>query len=173
MNDLPKSHQAILIAIERGYSCTKEGLIITPKYPDGYKGNLNSKNYYDIRLEIDGKPVQIKVHRLQAYQKFGDQIFDKTYVVRHLNNDKTDNSWDNIEIGTMKDNWLDDDLERRNCFIFHNQTYDHNSIVDFLNLTKSKKLTREKFGCSRHTIDKIIKKERLDIPKEYKTKNNS
>lgn len=44
------------------------------------------------------------IHRLQAYQKFGDKIYEKGIVVRHLNGDRYDNSYDNIGIGTIIDN---------------------------------------------------------------------
>lgn len=47
------------------------------------------------------------VHQLQAYQKYGDLLFNDGIVVRHLNGVPTDNSWDNICIGTHSDNMLD------------------------------------------------------------------
>ena len=40
-------------------------------------------------------------------QKFGDKIFEEGIVVRHLNGDSLDNSWENISIGTNSDNCLD------------------------------------------------------------------
>lgn len=53
------------------------------------------------------------VHRLQAYQKFGDKIFENKIVVRHLNGNYLDNSWDNILIGTFSDNKMDIPKENR------------------------------------------------------------
>ena len=44
---------------------------------------------------------------MQAYQKFGNLIFQDNIQVRHLNNNSQDNSWDNIEIGTAKENAMD------------------------------------------------------------------
>ena len=90
----------IQIASERGYFVTKDGLV----FFNGKQRKLNLKNkkyqYYCFNIRIDGKPKRIEVHRLQAYQKFGDKIFEKGIVVRHLNGDSTDNSYDNIGIGT-------------------------------------------------------------------------
>lgn len=42
------------------------------------------------------------IHRLQAYQKFGDKIYEDGIVVRYLNGDRYDNSYDNIGIGTYQ-----------------------------------------------------------------------
>ena len=55
----------------------------------------------------NGAREVVLVHRLQAYKKFGDKIFEKGIVVRHLNGNSLDNSWDNIAIGTQSDNMFD------------------------------------------------------------------
>lgn len=49
----------------------------------------------------------LKVHRLQAFQKYGELLFEKGVQVRHLNNIQCDNSIDNIEIGSQSQNQLD------------------------------------------------------------------
>ena len=53
------------------------------------------------------------VHRLQAYQKFGDKIYLKNIHVRHKNNISTDNSFENILIGTPSENAMDNPKEDR------------------------------------------------------------
>jgi hypothetical protein len=53
------------------------------------------------------KKASVYVHRLQAYQKFGDVIFRPGMETRHLNNDNSDNSYDNISIGSRSDNFWD------------------------------------------------------------------
>lgn len=74
----------------------------------GYKGIC-------LRVKIEGKSVYklLFVHRLQAYQKFGEDLFKPGIVVRHLNGNPMDNSFDNIEIGTESDNWMDIPKEKR------------------------------------------------------------
>ena len=61
----------------------------------------SSKGYlsFNIRLSKGSKPTRSFVHRLQAFQKFGEKIFKDGIVVRHLNGVSTDNSYDNIGIG--------------------------------------------------------------------------
>ena len=54
------------------------------------------------------------VHRLQAYQKYGDKFFEAE-CVRHLNGNCVDNSWGNIAIGSFVDNMADvsDEVKKR------------------------------------------------------------
>ena len=50
------------------------------------------------------------MHHLQAYMKYGDGIMCNSShgaVVRHFNDKKADNSYDNILIGTQADNIKD------------------------------------------------------------------
>lgn len=77
-------------------------------HPKGYK-------CISLRVKIEDKSVYklLFVHRLQAYQKFGENLFKPGIVVRHLNGNPTDNSFDNIEIGTESDNWMDIPKEKR------------------------------------------------------------
>jgi hypothetical protein len=56
---------------------------------------------------------EILVHRLVAYQKFGDQIFDPGLVVRHLDGNQRNNCPSNLEMGTMSQNMLDRPAEVR------------------------------------------------------------
>jgi hypothetical protein len=51
--------------------------------------------------------INIAIHRLQAFQKYGDLLYEEGTVVRHLNGDPGSNAWDNIAIGTMSDNMFD------------------------------------------------------------------
>lgn len=68
-----------------------------------------------LRVNVGDRSVRklLFVHRLQAYQKFGENLFKPGIVVRHLNGNPVDNSYDNIEIGTESDNWMDIPKEKR------------------------------------------------------------
>ena len=68
--------------------------------------------YIGIRVS-ETKVIKVYVHRLQAYQEFGDAIFDKGIEVRHLNGDSFDNSYENIAIGTPFENAMDKAKETR------------------------------------------------------------
>lgn len=58
------------------------------------------------RFSLKGNKVVI-VHKLQAYQKFGEELFRDGVVVRHLNGITTDNSAENISIGSQSENMMD------------------------------------------------------------------
>lgn len=77
----------------------------------------NNRGYYKFQIYTreDGvkKTHVCFYHRLQAYQKYGDAIYQKGIVVRHLNDVKTDNSISNIAIGSYADNVRDIPLEKK------------------------------------------------------------
>jgi len=75
------------IAISKGYFVSKQGVVYSPK------GNV-------LKLSI-------RVHRLQAFQKFGSEIYKEGVEVRHFNGIPLDNSWENILIGTRSENQMD------------------------------------------------------------------
>ena len=111
-----KSEYVLRLAHDKGYKCDDMGVvtsamgnILTPMInKEGYKViSICTKTHKD----INHSSYPLKVHRLQAYQKFGDKIFDKGIQVRHLNNIKNDNSFENIEIGTPSQNQLDNPKE--------------------------------------------------------------
>lgn len=95
-----------------GYRVTKEGEIVNPK-GSTIKSFLNGKNakpylVFSIRDLSKWKYAKkVKVHKLQAYQKFGKDAFKNKLEVRHLDGNSLNNSWDNIEIGTSSDNQMD------------------------------------------------------------------
>lgn len=152
-------------ASEKGYVVTKDGDVI-------YKGkkrklNFYSKNdklkYYSFNARIDGVVKKIKVHRLQAYQKYGDAIFEKGILVRHLDSNSLNNNYNNIAIGNSHDNSMDrpEKLRKQMAINASKSTlkYNHKEIYEYYCLTKSYKKTMEKFDIkSKNTINQIIKK---------------
>ena len=76
---------------------------------------LTDRGYPVISIPTGGSRGRypIKVHRLAAYQKFGDKLFEKGMQVRHLNGNKLDFSFENIELGTGKENCQDIPKEQR------------------------------------------------------------
>lgn len=62
---------------------------------------------------VTKKKNNCKVHRLQAFQKYGDAIFGEGIVVRHLDGNRFNNSSENILIGTARDNIMDMPAETR------------------------------------------------------------
>lgn len=106
---------AILQLYKKGYRMTNEGKLLNHKNEvvEGVIKSVKNYNYKQLCIRKTDKFITILFHRFQAYQKFGEKIFDKNLQVRHLNGDSLDNSWDNIELGTALDNTMDKSPEVR------------------------------------------------------------
>jgi hypothetical protein len=106
MNNLTLANNILLRVLEKGYNISLDGTL----YRNGKKINstIDNKGYKKLSFRCkESISFPVPLHRLQAYLKFGEQIFDKTLVVRHLDGNSLNNSWENIGIGTNKDNQLD------------------------------------------------------------------
>ena len=69
--------------------------------------------YKELSFRYEKVTYHCKAHRLQAYIKYRELMYKKGIMVRHLNGNRLDNSWDNIAIGTAYDNAQDMTLEER------------------------------------------------------------
>lgn len=100
--------------INNGWEIDQNGQITNPK-GEIKKGSL-TYGYLKVGIKIPELKISsysLKIHKFQAYQKYGEEIFQPGIVVRHLNGNKTDNSWENIIIGTQSDNMMDrNELDR-------------------------------------------------------------
>lgn len=94
------------IAHQRGYRAIS-GRIISPHNDKNRALYTNKKGYRGIRIGMGGKQYTLFVHRLVAFQKFGEAVFEKGIVVRHLDGNPQNNDPDNIDIGTRSENELD------------------------------------------------------------------
>ena len=90
---------------EQGRLRNARGWILSP-----YIHTKNVCSYYAFRIRKHG---YFYVHRLCAYQKFGDNMFEPGIQVRHKNSDSLDNTPDNILLGTPKENSHDIPVHRR------------------------------------------------------------
>ena len=66
------------------------------------KQTLDKRGYYGVRLYKNGKGKHLNVHRLVAETFLGK--IPKGLVVNHINEIKTDNRLENLEICTIKEN---------------------------------------------------------------------
>lgn len=82
-----------------GYTVTREGKIFN-KYKKELKGEITSNGYHRVTLSLNGKSERFLTHRLVA------NLFlpNPKEVVNHKNGDKLDNSVDNLEWTTQKEN---------------------------------------------------------------------
>ena len=154
------------IAKEKGYYITDDGTAysVNKKLKLMIKSKHDKCQYYYFNIKIDGnKNTKIEVHRLQAYQKFGDKMFEDGIVVRHLDGNSLNNSYSNIEIGTYKDNSLDIPKDKRMELAVYASNFmkkhNHEDIYQYYCETKSYKKTMLKFDLtSKGTLNFIIKK---------------
>lgn len=158
------NNEILIIAFNKGYNVDNDGNVF-------FKGKqrsliYDSKGYYTftIRCNLGNEDIfrRIWVHRLQAYQKYKEDIFVEGTEVRHKNGIKTDNSFDNILIGTHVDNMNDMDPEvRRKQALYassFNHKHNHQEVIEYYSLTRSYKKTKEKFNISSSgTLNYIIK----------------
>jgi hypothetical protein len=116
------------------------------------KGNINpyldSRGYYCFSVKVPHLKINsmcVSVHRLQAYQKHGDEIFGENIHVRHLNGNPLDNSYDNILIGSVSENSLDrpKNLRIKNAINASNKIrrFTDSEILEIKNFHKENKST--------------------------------
>jgi hypothetical protein len=110
MRKLSKSDITIIAMKEHGYTVNKDQ-VISPKGRT-LKQQLSDSGYYRIRAVFNNNKRLINVHRIIAYFKYGDEIF-KHDCVRHKNEISTDNSPDNLLLGSHHDNAMDRDKKTR------------------------------------------------------------
>ena len=74
------------LALIKGYTVTKEGILLN-RNGIQVKGRIKDRkrDYYNFDIRIgprkENKKVHCMIHRLQAYQKFGDKIYEKGKLV--------------------------------------------------------------------------------------------
>jgi len=158
--ELNKKNRVIIEAYNKGYKINKEGNIINPKgkllrgFTQEYKGYVCK--YLNLRFENGF--CTFSIHRLQAYQKFGESMFKRGMEVRHLNGDSLDNSWENIGIGTHSQNMMDISKEKR-IRNASNPKYNHTKIIKDRSSGMTYKEIMDKHGIkSKGTVSHIINK---------------
>jgi hypothetical protein len=156
--NLGKNNQAIVNAHQMGYKVTDDGRVLSPF--TGRERILwnDKKRYRKLQTDIKGYlcfgigkcASKVMVHRLQAYQKFGNKIFEDGIQVRHLNGNSLDNSFDNIAIGTASDNMMDKPkaLRVRQASLANKKHKDVLAIRAFYRTCNSYKKTMERFNIS-------------------------
>lgn len=142
------------IAWEKGYYVNGLGEVYSPK---GLKLKLKIYNgwYYAFNIKHLGKSQRVKVHRLQAYQKFKDKVYESNMVIRHLNGNSFDNTFNNIGIGSQSENLFDipkeDRIKHGRLAASFNIKYPKeliDEIKEFYNNCKSYKKTMGKYNIS-------------------------
>lgn len=148
---MSKNSIALLQAYNSGVRVSKCGKKISTSRGE-FEQRFFIKGYPAISVRIGEKSYKVYWHRLQAFHKYGEELFKKGVVVRHKNSIKTDCSEDNILIGTMADNNMDKPKDDRLMYAINATSYvrkyNASEVKDFYIINKSYKKTMEEFGIS-------------------------
>jgi len=101
-----KSNEILLTAYRKGYRVV-DGKVISPFRAAHRRLRKNTHGYYSFCIRHEGLREVVLVHRLAAFQKYGNAVFDNGLEVRHLDGNKLNNLEENIVLGTHSENQLD------------------------------------------------------------------
>jgi hypothetical protein len=101
-------NSAIISCYERGFRALEDGTIISAKGKEiGSIGPDNRIRFSYRHPDKNNSNLSVLAHRFIAYQLYGDKIFEPGILVRHLNDNPSDNRFENISLGTKKQNVKD------------------------------------------------------------------
>lgn len=147
-----KINKAVVYAFNKGYRVREDGVVVNPK-GRVIKGGIGSSGYKRFNIMLNGKEqYPVYIHKLCAYQKYGDIAFQAD-CVRHLDGNPLNNRPDNIEIGTQSDNMMDMPKEVRQKKAEYATSfmrkYNKNEVRDFYKQNgNSYKKTMNHFGMT-------------------------
>ena len=165
MDNISTCAKALLTAIEKGYTVDNLGDVYSKhKKLKKIQQKAGGITYHSFSVRLNGgKSKLVNIHRYVAYKKYGEKIFEKGIEVRHLDSNPLNNLWENIGIGTAKDNAGDKSPETSmkaaltaTSFV---KIHNHEEIIKLHNEGMSYKRLMEKFNISsKGTISFIINK---------------
>lgn len=155
---LSKTQRAIRAVFECGYRVRKDGSVVAPG------GNIRALSqsgqttrYWTFSFKFEGCVRPIHVHRLVAYQKYGEKAIGRIHT-RHKNGDSLDNRPGNIVLGTASQNMMDQPAEVRQARAQH--AANHLRKYDDATVAKmrarrgegySLRMIVAEFGCTKST----------------------
>lgn len=147
---MSKSKKALIAAHDKGYSVINSRIFYNGRE---VKANLKKNGYTCFCIRYEKQRCVIFVHRLVAYQKYGNDLFKNGIEVRHRNGIRSDNSPDNILIGSHSDNMQDISESIRLKKSLHATSfvrkYKREDVVKFYNENESSyKITMRHFNIS-------------------------
>lgn len=174
------------LAFIKGYTIDKDGNLLNRngiKVKGCRKSNKCDYLCFNIRTgpRNQNKILKCMFHRFQAYIKYGNQIYGNGIVVRHLNGNRYDNSYDNISIGTFIDNKRDIPKELISIHCGHIKRIYEPNIVESIRKDRNDGYTysqlMSKYNISsKGTIHYIINREDTlykTYPNKYTVSNNT
>lgn len=176
--DRKEYHTRVKEAAERGYYVTLCGRLFGPR------GELKGKKYGKqhcptFSTNWGGRVYSIPIHKLAAYQWFGEDSFKEGVHVRHLDGNTENFKATNLRLGSASENEQDKPKEERvrvaklaraaQGFTPNNAKLSDSDVREIRRLYKTLKGKKapngfttklvEKYGVSRTVITKVVKKE--------------
>ena len=154
----------LLRAVEKGYYVDAMGMVFNRKKMLK-RQYVKSTGYLCFSMKYNNKNCFVRTHRLQAFQKYGEKIFEHGLEVRHIDNNKLNNSYDNIVLGTHSENMMDrPEHMRKKCALnagIKNSPLTAEDVMEIRKLYKTGEYTylylAKMFGLkSKGTISDII-----------------
>ena len=110
---MSKTSDSVKEAHRKGYRVIHGAVFSSKGKQRKLKTNNSSTRYWFFNVKFETGAFPVAVHRLLAYQKFGDAAFVDGIHIRHKDNDSMNNSEDNIILGTGSENCMDRPVEER------------------------------------------------------------
>jgi len=107
-----KHDRGILVAYEKGYRVTNDGRLLNPEGAPLKVNPTDKKRYPTFSIKLAGESFYIRSHRFAAYCFYKDELFKEGILVRHLNDDRSDISKENIKLGTQVENMADIPIDK-------------------------------------------------------------
>ena len=108
---MSKRSDAVREAFRRGYRVRPNGEV------SGSRVDVlrldSTKSYPRFTIRIEGRQYAVPVHKLAAYQKYGEDALQKGVIVRHLDDNQWNNSPGNLAFGGALQNAMDVPLKKR------------------------------------------------------------
>ena len=104
--ELSQRNRFIIAAYNKGYRVIN-GNVYSPFCDRFLKLRQNQDGYFCFTVFHEKQRKTVMVHRLVAYQKFKDKLFEHGIQVRHLDGNPKNNNDYNIAIGTASQNQMD------------------------------------------------------------------
>lgn len=146
--NLSLNSKSIIWAHEKGFRLENSKIFSPSGKELTLKSNWKGYLYFCFRPKVSqagGRKIcNICVHRFTAYIKYGNSLFEKGIVVRHLDGNCKNNSFENLALGSHYDNYMDQTEEVRKKRL---------SLLSF----NHKKFTNEEIALIRqdHLINKL------------------
>ncbi|HYV53746.1 MAG TPA: hypothetical protein VE933_04070 [Chitinophagaceae bacterium] len=159
---MSKINKAIKFAVEKkGYKVIAGNVFFKNKE---VKKRINNSGYYSFCIRDKNKERRaIPVHKVVAFQKYGNETFRKEIQVRHLDGNPLNNLDDNILIGSASDNNMDKLINVRkraaNIATSFVKIHDHEKVIRLRKQGLSySKIMKELNITSKSIINFILKK---------------